>query len=146
MTDLSQLIERVEAATGPDRELDVAIILALHPEAGPYNPHCQGDEPIFWNAPYYKQECPHLTASLDAALTLLPEGWTYQVSNRAPLPNTGRAYLHNGELIYAGIGFRKNPKFQSAEVVAATPALALCAAILKARQTAAQPANQAEAR
>lgn len=63
-----------ENATGPSRILDVAIVRALYPEIGPYNPHCQGEEPIFWNDPYRKRPCPELTASVDAALALLPAG------------------------------------------------------------------------
>lgn len=73
------------------------------------------------------------TVSVDMALTLVPDGWTWQVSNRAPKPNSGRAYIHNSELIFSGVGTRLNPKHESSEVVARTPALALCAAALRAR-------------
>jgi hypothetical protein len=118
MSELSSLIERIEAATGGDRELDVAVIMALYPEAGPYSPHCQGDEPIFWNAPYYKQECPHLTASLDDALTLLPEGYDWIIGN------VNGMY---GGTPYACAG-------STEQHFAATPVLALLSAILKARQ------------
>lgn len=71
---LLRLAERVEAATGPDRELDVAIVYALHPDIGRYEGQCIGDPPIFWHDPYRKQPCPKFTASLDAAMGLVPEG------------------------------------------------------------------------
>jgi hypothetical protein len=73
---LLDLAGRVEAATGPDQELDVAIVYALHPDIGKYEGQCIGDDPIFWHEPYRKQRCPCFTASLDAAMTLyvrLPE-------------------------------------------------------------------------
>lgn len=55
---LSQLIERLEGAAGPSRELDRAIYDAVEWLQRPE------DEP------------PAYTASVDAALTLVPEGWT----------------------------------------------------------------------
>lgn len=74
------------------------------------------------------------TTSLDAAVTLVPEAWEWQTSNRAPKPHAGRAYIHNRELIFAGMSGRtRNPKYRSAECTALTPALALCAAALRAR-------------
>jgi hypothetical protein len=76
---MKDLIERLEAATGPDRELDVAIIYALHPDIGPYRPHCVGEEPIFWNEPYRKRACPKFTSSIEAELTLVPKGWAWGV-------------------------------------------------------------------
>lgn len=113
MSSLSELIERVEKASGQDRELDVAIILTLFPDAGPYQPYCKGDEPIFFNEPYRKQECPKLTSSIDAALTLLPEGWdSFRVER-------------TGDTFGAFVGpFDTN---------ASTPVLALLSAILRAR-------------
>lgn len=59
MTNTDDLIRRLEAATGPDRELDWYIAL-LH-FGGRYNvPH----------------QMPRYTGSIDAALTLLPEEWS----------------------------------------------------------------------
>lgn len=51
------LIARLEKATGPDRELDWAISEALNVAALEY------------------------TSSIDAALTLVPEGWLLQLSD-----------------------------------------------------------------
>jgi hypothetical protein len=55
---MTDLIERLEAATGPSWELDASINYAV-------NPHASG---IYGHPPY--------TTSIDAALTLVPEGWT----------------------------------------------------------------------
>lgn len=75
---LPDLIEALQAAEGPSRELDVAILAVCFPEwAKPeppfYAPHCVGDEPIYFHAPNWmrKRECPELTASLDAATALV---------------------------------------------------------------------------
>ena len=55
----SELIERLEKATGPDRELDHAILCMI-------DPRVKGTCPMHYD--------PHYTASIDAALTLVPEG------------------------------------------------------------------------
>jgi hypothetical protein len=75
MADLLELAGLCEQATGPDHELDLAIVYALHPDIGPYRPLCEGDDPIFWHDPYRKMSCPNFTSSIDAAMTLVPEGW-----------------------------------------------------------------------
>ena len=97
MTNKSALLElasRIDAATGPDRELDLAIALAV------------GDET--WAEPdraklYY-------TASLDAAMSLVPEGLIWLVQYRI------RVYAEVGRCF----------------ATAATPSLALTAAALRA--------------
>ena len=114
---MNDLADKIEAAEGPDRELDKRIVLALYPEAI-VDFYCQGDdEPVVFHAePLVRQkgELPTYTASLDAAMTLVPEGMKWSVST-----------------------FR--PKRATAQVsnrcrIAATPALALCAAALRARK------------
>jgi hypothetical protein len=141
--ELSALIERVEAAEGPDRRLDALITIAIAPDRqtiigaepsrfpqkpiyGPiskliqmaeHGPH-PDDAADFLSAPRY-------TASLDAALALVPErlflcldGPRKYLNIPTPVPNYWRACLgYSPEL--RGWG--------------ATPALALCAAALKAR-------------
>lgn len=57
------------------------------------------------------------TTSLDAALTLVQEGWSWRCAN---LPS-GRGF--------ASLGTQKSGQ----DIVGATPALALCIAALKAR-------------
>lgn len=121
MSDLTSLIERIEAATEGSRELDVAVIMALYPGAGPYAPYCQGDEPIFWNDPYRKMRCPKVSTSIDAALTLLPEGFEFEFTN-----------LYGVAAVGMGIN-TESPCYARREDGNIT--LALLAAILRARQT-----------
>ena len=80
------LIKRLENATGSDRELDVAIFEAVLLDAEmkqydaeswfcesgghSYGFNTRGDPIVIWRG-----EIPRLTASIDAALTLVPEGW-----------------------------------------------------------------------
>jgi len=111
------LLTRLEKATGPDRELDEALA-----EIAEWDP----DE-------HHGEDLPHYTASIDAALTLVPEGWQWQISTRAPEPHAGRAYVHNGELQMTGAGMARNPAYRAAETTAPTPAIALCIAALRAR-------------
>lgn len=78
MTTLEEVIARLERAAGPDRELDADIIRALYPAChiGPYV--VGDDEPVVFHAEplvQNKHEVPRYTSSLDAALTLVPEGW-----------------------------------------------------------------------
>lgn len=106
MNKLEELAARVEAATGPDRELDGAIGRAVG--ATPLMMCDTGNVEIFAS----------FTASLDAALTLVPEGWFWQV----------------GQGNHAWAAVYENPIAPSMRVdpIAATPALALCSASLQA--------------
>jgi len=79
---LEALRERVRKAEGPDRELDEAICLGVFPDLRPAAPHCVGDDPIFWDEPFYKKRPPKLTASIDAAVALVGQaapGWSFAV-------------------------------------------------------------------
>jgi hypothetical protein len=99
MTDLLQLADRCEKATGPDRQLDADIFTAL--KLVPDRKHD--------GYPFYA-----FTQSLDAAMTLVPEGEDWAVGSGPLFPTSARV---------AG-----KPAVQ-----AATPALALCAASLRAK-------------
>lgn len=112
------IIQRLEALSGPYREVD-EIIFREH--SGQL-------------LQKFSQSPPAYTASLDAALLLVPEGWQWLVSNRAPLPHTGRAYIHNKQLMcVVGGGLQRNPDYVGHEFTAATPAIALTIAALEAR-------------
>lgn len=105
---MDELIERLEKATGPDRELDATILLAVRPGAKlrarvPYEFEFKGG---YFNVPYY-------TGSIDAALGLVAENCSWMVSTEEPGP-------------YAAVGE------STCAYMAATPALALCIAALKA--------------
>lgn len=81
--DLSKLIERVENATGPDRELDLEL-------ANVAGWRCDGDwlyTPDGAMAAFTADSPPAYTSSLDAALALVEEklpGWTRLVDATAP--------------------------------------------------------------
>lgn len=68
VSDLLALADRCEAATGPDRELDAAIHAAIY-EAVVFDPKWK--EWVGSGGMNVRK----FTASIDAALTLVPEGW-----------------------------------------------------------------------
>jgi hypothetical protein len=115
---LEELAAKCEWATGSDRELDVAIVYALYPDIGHYEGQCIGDDPIFWHEPYRKQPCPFFTTSLDAATTLVPEGWQWAIDSY------GRASCFRPDA--------PKPWPCAGGLNATRPALALCAAALRA--------------
>ena len=99
--ELLELAERVENATGSDRNLDADIMRAVG-QAG-------------LKADY--QPTP-FTASLDAAMQLVPEGTLWRVNKWANGADASVAFVKP---------YREGPR-----CTAATPALALCAAALRA--------------
>lgn len=83
MTDkakLLELAERCEAATGPDRELDDDIVAALHRSINFNNLTARKWAEQFWVRDDDDDMEPiRFTASLDAAMTLIPEGAQYTI-------------------------------------------------------------------
>jgi len=135
MSDLSSLIERVEAATGSDRRLDALIDCAIRfPDLRPARPddhekHHRGFPPgqgDIW-CPTGFLMARSYTRSVDDVLTLLPEGYGWLVGNGRTRPDEplggARITSLSGDTVIA-------------EAEAATPVLALLAAILRARQAA----------
>jgi hypothetical protein len=126
--ELLRLAERCEAATGPDRELDDEIARALG-----WTQHTDEDDPVFvnqtstwWAEPGREwSTCsvvPSYTASLDAAMTLVPEGWR---------PIIDMASEEGAALVDLWALPEASPKPTRKHAKAATPALALCAAALR---------------
>jgi hypothetical protein len=111
MTDrptLLALAERCEQAVGPDRELDFAIA------AG-----------VGWpDSPNLHQHARRYTESIDAAVTLVPEGRGYELRQGNSGARRALCRMWDGRGIWTD------------GTVAATPALALCAAALRARAAA----------
>lgn len=120
---LLDLAARCEAAEGPDRELDCLIRETLDPRWKPE-----------WRVLYYGKPTgehvdrddgdrfvasPNYTASIDAAMKLVPEGWEWE------LENTGSDTF--GPFV-AKFG-------QLRDVEAKTLPLAICAAALRALNT-----------
>ena len=110
MSSLSELIERVEKSSGQDRELDVAIYRAEFPFPC-VKLSAEAQKKID------QEKAPSYTASIDAALTLLPDGYDSIVRD---------VNGHYGGTPYACVG-------DTTQQFAATAVLALTAACLKAR-------------
>jgi hypothetical protein len=115
--EMLALAERCEKATGADRDLDLRVKLAVL--GRPFDEQ----EHIHTNWP--PEATPAYTASLDAAMTLVPEGWRVTTENAS---FQKAAWLHpengqNGGCICSSYDRAK------------TVALALCAAALRARAT-----------
>lgn len=130
---LERLAERCEQATGPDRKLDVAIWLEIDPRnrsgwLGAYQRNmglrAKGSlPPTFeqWLAKATVSVVPAYTASLDAAMTLVPKDHSWEAGSEGLVD---KPYAHimcweDGQLSHCN--------------AAATPVLALCAAALRAR-------------
>lgn len=128
-----KLAARCEAADGPDRELDAEICRALGLGGG--NPIiASGMEGWLVGSETNPNpvKAPAYTASIDAAMQLVPEegsGWP-QVIYRGPNPNNPPSF-HRVELwLKTGAERGRHPT---------SFALALCAAALKARASSPTP-------
>jgi hypothetical protein len=137
MTDratLEALLARVLEGAGPDRELDADIEACLtgrvtHPRAPGWTFEAQDTElklARLVNIRFISRAsrpAPPYTASLDAALTLVPDGWLYEI------------YSGNNE-DWAEVKLTPYRAGSCFEACAVTPARALIAACLKARMEA----------
>ena len=122
---MNDLIERIEAASGPDRGTDLAIAEFAFDQRIP--PPCYGGRPTnydprMWLARHGWSP----TASIDAALTLVPEGFEWSLEYQA-----GHHVSSDVECMIA-IAKLGDP-CRDWESTSYTPALALSAAALKAR-------------
>ena len=146
----TELIQRLEQASGPDRELGDAVLLACgwtRSQRSKWNSARQkvGDGTLardwFWVSPSgYEIEGhrrPDPTASLDAALTLVPEGAygvcidQYIVSTK-PHPLKWRVWMKHYETL---AGDDDVTEIHTHYGTAPNPALALTIASLKARDS-----------
>lgn len=114
---MKELIERLEKATGPDRSIDLDIerdvrgAVPLHWRVGEGGVILSGFDDVGDSIPAY-------TASLDAALTLVPGDMDWLVGKSDSCPTASVQYPH----------------FHPAWALASTPAIALCIAALRARE------------
>lgn len=157
MNILEELASRCEQADGPDRELDLAIHLALWPGSEIADlVKCHrgfdgregrtweiGSSAVLYQIRLSESSCygngsyplPTYTASLDAAISLLRDGyaleriscWPDQHSDAVVLGTS----LHRGQHWHSA----KDGKWSAK---AATPALALCAAAVRSHQPTSQ--------
>lgn len=124
MSELMKLAERCEEAKGCDRELDVHIHYAVElneacsPELAKRHATSEfiSAHPVDDGVGGIQVLVRDYTASLDAAMTLVPEGYEWS-ARWGELPDRTWAGI-------AGV--------QGVNTAAATPALALCAAALRA--------------
>jgi hypothetical protein len=135
MTDpitLLALAERCEQAVGPNNGLDAEIALAIG-----YTHERRGTErACWWRTPAgqqlayvgYKNHPPFFTGSLDAAVTLVPEGRAWTVGQN----------LHHWfwQASINALNDDGNPTSIGFGGPCGWPALALCAAALRARAAA----------
>jgi hypothetical protein len=127
MGDLTELLERVKAATVPDQEMDADLWLAVVPDAMRRNVMAAWpDEQPIWEYSdpdrnlIGRHLVPRLTASIDAALALLER----------MLPGHDWM-LDKGSEISCAI-WRTRDLLAVANSIAATPPLAILAALLSA--------------
>ena len=116
------LLSRLQAATGPDREIDAEIgeLVGAADHSGPA-----------YHRPF-KDWAKHYTASLDAALTLVPVGNWWEIGKttdeRSPMRHFGCSadgiFVAKTHASYGDGGFIGRHD---------APAIALCIAALKAR-------------
>lgn len=135
-----ELIERLEKASGPDRRLDFDIWFAASPEGKIEREWPQDQLKMPWDQWFEnwksdRSAFPDYTTSIDAAVTLVPEGFAWQVCQE----NFGRAESWSRD------GGRLSATTQVRADRCATPAIALCIAALKARAKA-EPAPGVGAR
>lgn len=120
------IIEQLEALAGPNREAEEAIYQALgncnHKRYECYR--VQGDSGQTCldcgKDLYGADKAPRYTASLDEAMTLVPEGWE-RFDVDATAPELGVDWVLHG------------PSNASVKGIGVTPAIALCIAALRAR-------------
>lgn len=133
---LTDLIAALEAAEGPNRELDAQIWFATNRKAA---------ETTYWNAalgmPHTLKalprgglgyaavvaNAPRYTGSLDDALTLVPEGWW--------LSRIDQYHAGRGPLNWWGVHLRHTPLWDRGKIVGehtGSLANALCIACLRA--------------
>jgi hypothetical protein len=136
MTDISELIERLEnfcgAETLRDIEADIASAVGWSPGAA----YSRYGDSANWRIDGHVETIawpPRYASSIDAAATLVPEGWWLKLESKGE--------YHHAELEYVGPGEIECADLACDEVRSnnrPTPAIAICIAALKARQLAMQ--------
>lgn len=143
----AEVAERCEAAAGPSRHIDTQIFILLEPDAQ----HIVGEKPGNWprdaiygpRSTYWEwaldettepprfAAVPAYTASLDAAMTLVPEGRSFWLNADIERFNEHETAM-DGDWSIAGLYLEGSKRWQDDGRFARTPALALCAAALRA--------------
>jgi hypothetical protein len=111
---VEELIAQLEAANGADRKLDEAIWLAC-------------GAPTKW----FESKVTYYTASIDAALTLVPEGYSAEI-HTAAAGEPARAELHIPEKTQPNSMHRWRHLGTCTHL--SSPAIAICVVALKVRK------------
>lgn len=123
MTDIA-VLAKLEAAKEGSRELDFEVARCVDLWRRAKVP-VSGRHPAYWGywrkrgGKWWRTQLPAYTTSIDAALTLVPDGVAWEIS----VPRKGGGYR-----ILAGVSPVPNCSFGE------TPSLAICIAALRARQ------------
>lgn len=125
----AKLIAALEGATGPDRELNKLLVpfvgLRLVEEGHPLGPCC-------YDQNGHGVPLPNFTASIDAALTLVPEGWGFMSLGADPYEEEAFCVT-----IYERRHWNRHREWPEGSITTgyslATPALAICIAALRAQ-------------
>ncbi len=144
-SDYIDIIERLEKATGADRRLDADMWPIVDPDGYRQTlAHRQVMASLDLTPERQEREAfettrlfaPKFTASIDAALTLVPEGWAWFVERIEGFTN-GDARIWLPSQRTRGL---RQENFDVRNV--ANPAIALCIAALKARSLSYSPTTK----
>lgn len=143
---MKELIEKLEKATGPDRELDAHVWSSVCKVAdfGPFtlaegcragfDPQDDGSVKLFIYGPgdagpnyVARERSLKFTSSVDAALTLVPEGFPWEVGSDQCTGSFSTVCTLTKDRKHIETNERGDSGF-------ASPAIALCIAALRARQ------------
>lgn len=98
MSALLELAARVEALTGPDREVDAEIAVAVSGDSGAFVV-APMEDCIFQHIPGWwrdgadkSHDAPEYTASLDAAMSLVPKGCGFNLDRYWMIGREGSAW------------------------------------------------------
>lgn len=116
---LEELARRCEEATGPDRELDCAIAEAIG-WSDVWHSQVHGMAEGYAPGAVCEAGVPRFTQSIDAAETIVPEGWSWTIPGNWPW---------QARIVRPSDGRVAQPLAQSCK----SGALCICAAALRAR-------------
>lgn len=138
MAALKDLIARLEAATEGSRYLDAQIHKYIERDQSlfaKFERSAQAPAADFGMPPTVADQTPHYTTSLDAALTLVPEGWWpgFGWAEYDPKVHKQTGRYGWAELV-RNVPGRSFPEEIYGYSDSGSPALAICIAALKARE------------
>lgn len=143
MTTLLELAERCEKASGPDRLLDAEILIALE---RPTYRHMQPEDAVTFPDTYEPGKivervdggwyaAKDYTGSIDDAATLVPDRFMWTMDSWSRSQWSAGIWRHRGWIVTSDVDRQSR-----------SPALALCAAALRARSSSQEPTKSGEGR